>query len=161
MSLKANKQSRNDIQPSSLSRAPKPMMDHVDATFYEAMMNIILNRFRHKEIIKTFYSIVIMILTVFFTIGMGVLVWFLAKSPDENVVAFIGALGVLLSTIYGVPLVVVKFLFNEKEDEILLTQVTSQLTRIGSDSMKHMVKEKEQRQEVEAIEESINKDVAL
>ena len=130
--------------------------EYADAKFYVDMLDMLANRFNNKEKARTVYSYVILTLTVFFVGGLGVIVWHLSKAPSENIAAFITAIGGLLATLLGLPLIVVRSLFDKAEDEKVLGQMIHLMDEINKNNMaQHLEMEKDIQKEAEADEDRL------
>jgi len=105
--------------------------DNADADFYSATMQIFINRFNNKERARNVYAFAVLGLVVYFVVVISVVIWSLAqKSLDEHVGTFIGAIAGLLSTIFGLPLFIMKFLFDKKEDAAFMEQMMDMLKKM-------------------------------
>jgi len=130
--------------------------EYVNAKFYESMLVMLVNRFNNKEKARTVYSYVVMGLTIFFVGGISVIVWFLSKDPSENVAVFITAIGSLLTTLFGLPLIVVRSLFDKTEDEKVLGQMIHLMDEISkNNTAQYMELEKDIKREAEADEDRL------
>ncbi|MCL2531297.1 MAG: hypothetical protein FWE40_03965 [Oscillospiraceae bacterium] len=103
--------------------SPEKNRDASDATFHTDIRILLKTRYENKEKVKKVYSYVLLALTGIFSINIVVMLWFLVHDP-ENLTAFITAIGVLLSTLVGALLLVVKYLFNSKDDKVIIDQLS-------------------------------------
>jgi len=105
--------------------SPRDVRDREDAHFYHEIRHTLIKRFQQKGIVKTIFSYVLIFLTVLVIGGTGVIIWFLAKKPSENVIAFVAAIGGFVGTLLSLPTIMTKHLFSMEEDRLILDQVNN------------------------------------
>ena len=103
--------------------SPREIRDFEDARFFCEIRQTLIKRFQQKGIVKTIYSYVLVFLTLFVIGGTGVVIWFLAKNPSENVVAFVTAIAGFVGTLLSLPTIMTKHFFSSEEDQLILEQV--------------------------------------
>ena len=134
---------------------PIDARDQVDALFFYEIRDTLIRRFRYKEWFKIFSFCVIMLLTIFVVVGAGFIIWYLAKDANTKAAAMIAPIGGLLSTLIGLPLIITKYLFNEKEDET----ITAQLSSIRGNDLALKLRRMGQEQAVKEDGEELNRTV--
>ena len=94
-----------------------------DKALYAKIIALLLGRGESKERAKKWYVYTILVLTVFAVGGLGVIIWFLAQHPNRHTAAFITAVGGLVGSLFGLPRVAARYLFDPDEDKLILEQL--------------------------------------
>ena len=118
---------RNKKAGGSGTQNPSLNSSNPSDVFHREMLQVFIDRFRKKETARAVYSYAVLAMTICFVAVVSTILWFLAKAPNDHVVAFIGAIVSLVGTIFGLPLFIMKSLFNIEEDKQFMDEMRAQL----------------------------------
>ncbi|MCL2195391.1 MAG: hypothetical protein FWB76_05510 [Oscillospiraceae bacterium] len=124
--------------------------NELDTEFYRDAMFLLKARYETKEHQKRILAYVLIAIIFFVSVGAGIIIWFLAQYPSEHTVALVAAIGGLVSTLLGLPLILAKYLFDKDEDKFIFQQL-KHIRSLDSEYLKR-VQEKEIQQDIEELD---------
>jgi len=109
----------------------------------------LIYRFKNKKHYKRIFLWCAMSLLCLVLFGSAAAIWYFATRESEQTAAIITAVGGLVSTLLGLPLIITNYLFNKDEDR----QIAQQLLKIGHSPEQTLSVEKFANQE--AVKETL------
>lgn len=125
-----------------------------------------LTRFRNfvKEIHKWlfFWFIIVVLIFVCFRLTnyIDIILSYLQKSPNEYTVSLITSIISLVSTVISIPIIITKYLFNNKEDDNITTIIskTQEHDNIELSLLKERFAKSKETNDKDTLNEDVNED---